>query len=161
MEDGHMTKKDLKYFMNSKEPEIVRALGPESFKDEDGNTLMFEIKVLTQKQIQDINDNYKEQTIATDKKGNPLISGNEVVWKTKKDNARATRHIIAEALQYPDLKDPELMAYYKCNDITEMPLNVFPKVDDFQHVNRIVMKALGFVPGMEDGDDEDLEAAKN
>lgn len=36
-------KKDLKYFMRSQEPEIVTAPGPESFKDEQGNVIQFEI----------------------------------------------------------------------------------------------------------------------
>ena len=40
-------KKDLKYFMRNTEPEIVTAPGPDSFKDEDGNVIQFEIKVLT------------------------------------------------------------------------------------------------------------------
>lgn len=115
-----MAKKDLKYFMRSTDPEIVTAPGPNSFKDEEGNVIQFEIKVLTQEEINKINDNYRRRNMATDKKGNPLIAMGEVVWKTEKDSARASRHMIAEALQYPNLKDSELMAYYKCNDISEI-----------------------------------------
>ena len=99
-----MAKKDLKYFMRSTEAEIVTAPGPESFKDEDGNVIPFEIKVLTQAEINQINDNYRKRSMATDKKGNPLIAMGEVVWKTEKDSAKASRHMIVEALQYPDLK---------------------------------------------------------
>lgn len=154
-----MAKKDLKYFMRSIDPEIVTAPGPNSFKDEEGNVIQFEIKVLTQEEINKINDNYRRRNMATDKKGNPLIAMGEVVWKTEKDSARASRHMIAEALQYPNLKDPELMAYYKCNDISEMPLKVFPKADEYQHVSRIVMQALGLASAV--NDDEDLDEAKN
>lgn len=154
-----MAKKDLKYFMRSTDPEIVTAPGPNSFKDEAGNVIQFEIKVLTQEEINKINDNYRRRNMATDKKGNPLIAMGEVVWKTEKDSARASRHMIAEALQYPNLKDPELMAYYKCNDISEMPLKVFPKADEYQHVSRIVMQALGLASAV--NDDEDLDEAKN
>ena len=32
-----------------------------------------------------------------------------------------------EALQYPNLKDPELMKHYNCADMTEMPLKVFSR----------------------------------
>ena len=67
--------------------------------------------------------------------------------------------MIAEALQYPNLKDSELMAYYKCNDISEMPLKVFPKADEYQHVSRIVMQALGLASAV--NDNEDLDEAKN
>lgn len=151
-------KKDLKYFMRSTEPEVITAPGPESFKDEEGNVIQFEIKVLTQEEINKINEAYRKRSMATDKKGNPLIAMGEVVWKTEKDSAKASRHLLVEALQYPNLKDPELMKYYGCVDVTDMPLKVFPKADEYQHVSRIVMQALGLASAI--NDDEELEAAK-
>lgn len=154
-----MAKKDLKYFMRNMEEETVTAPGPDSFRDENGKVIDFEIRVLSQETINKINDAYRRRSIATDKKGNPLIAMGEVVWKTEKDSAKASRHIIAEALQYPNLKDEELMSYYKCPDITEMPLKVFPKADEYQHVSRIVMQALGLMEPV--NDEEELEAAKN
>ena len=154
-----MAKKDLKFFMRSVEPEVVTAPGPDSFKDDEGNVINFEIKVLTQAEIQKINNMYRKRSMATDKKGNPLIAMGEVVWKTEKDSARAARHLIVEALQYPDLKDKDLMAHYGCVDVTEMPLLVFPKADEYSHVSRIVMSALGL--GGFATDEETLEAAKN
>ena len=152
-------KKDLKYFMRNTEPEIVTAPGPDSFKDEEGNVLQFEIRVLTQKQIEDINASYRHRSMATDKKGNPLIANGEIVWKTERDAARASRHLIAEALVYPDLKDKALMDYYKAVDITEMPRLVFSNPEEYQHVNRIVMEARGIISSA--SDDEELEEAKN
>ncbi|MCC8157307.1 MAG: hypothetical protein LIO54_08530 [Oscillospiraceae bacterium] len=154
-----MAKKDLKYFMRSTEDEIVTAPGPDSFRDEDGNVIQFEIKVLSQAEITKINNMYRRRGAATDKKGNPLIANGEIVWKTEKDNAKATRHMLVEALQYPDLKDKDLMDYYKCVDVTEMPLLVFPKADEYQHVLKIVMQALGLQSAV--GDEDDLEEAKN
>ena len=154
-----MAKKDLKYFMRNTTPEIVTAPGPDSFKDEDGNVIDFEIKVLSQADINKINDSYRKKSMATDKKGNALIAYGEVVWKTEKDSAKASRHIIVEALQYPNLKDPELMKYYSCVDVTDMPLLVFSKADEYAHVSRIVMQALGLTSTV--SDEEDLEAAKN
>ncbi len=154
-----MEKKNLKYFMRDTKDEIVTAPGPDSFKDENEKVIDFEIKVLSQETINKINEAYRKRSMATDKKGNPLIAMGEVVWKVKKDNARASRHIIAEALQYPNLKDPELMEYYNCADMTEMPLKVFSRADEYQHVSRIVMQALGL---METPDDSaELDAAKN
>lgn len=155
-----MSKKDLKYFMRNTEPEIVTAPGPDTFKDENGDVINFEIKVLTQAEIQKINDAYRNRKIATDKKGNPLISNGEVVWKTDRDYAKATRHIIVEALQYPDLKDKALMEHYKCVDVTEMPLLVFPRADEFQHVSRIVMSALG-IGDFQSDEEETINDAKN
>ncbi|MCD7891608.1 MAG: hypothetical protein LUG26_07685 [Ruminococcus sp.] len=154
-----MAKRDLKYFMRSTEAEVVTAPGPESFKDEDGNVIQFEIKKLTQEEISRINDNYRKHSMATDKKGNPLVANGEVIWKTEKDSARASRHMIVEALQYPDLKDPDLMKHYNCVDVTDMPLKVFSSADEYQHVSRIVMQALGLAATV--NDDEDLTDAKN
>lgn len=158
--------KDLKYFMREKKEEIITVPGPESFKDEKGNVIQFEVRVLDNATVQKINDNYRKRSIATDKKGQPYISNGEVVFKTEKDSARATRHIIAEALVYPNLKDEKLMEFYGCHDITEMPNLVFPTSEEFAHVSRIVFAALGIgtFPG-EDEDagnaDSDIEEAKN
>jgi len=152
-------KKDLKYFMRNTQTEIVTAPGPSSFKDENGKVIQFEIKVLSQEQINKINDAYRRKSMATDKKGNPLIAMGEVVWKTEKDSEKSVRHMIVEALQYPDLKNKELMDYYGCVDITDMPLKVFSKSNEYQHVLRIVMQALGL--SNEINDDDEIKAAKN
>lgn len=156
-----MAKKDLKYFMREHKEEIVTAPGPESFKDENGNVIELEIRVLDQATINKINDNYRKRSIALDSKGHPYISNGEVIFKTEKDSAKATRHILAEALVYPDLKDKELMDYYGCHDITEMPLLVFPKSEEYTHVLRVVFAALGLVDGDEESADNDVEDAKN
>ncbi len=145
--------------MRSLEPEIVTAPGLDSIRDDEGNVIPLEIKVLTQEEINRINDNYRKRSMATDKKGNPLIAMGEVVWKIEKDNARASRHIIVEALVFPNLKDPELMKYYGCVDVTDMPLKVFPRSDEYQHVSQMVMQALGLASAV--NDDKELEAAKN
>ena len=153
------TKKDLKYFMRSKEPEIGTAPGPDSFVDEDGKVIDFEIRVLTQEEINTINNNYRKSSMATDKKCNPIVATGEVIWKTEKDSAKATRHLVVEALQYPNLKDKDLMEYYGCVDVTDMPLKVFSKADEYQHVLRIVMQALGLASPV--NETEDIDAAKN
>lgn len=152
-------KKSLKYFMRSREPEIVTVPGLESIRDENGNVIQLEVEVLTQERINQINDAYRKRSMATDKKQNPLIAMGEVVWKVEKDSARAARHIIAEALKYPDLQSKELMDYYGCVDITEMPLKVFPRSDEYQHVSRVVFQALGLSAAADD--EEELDAAKN
>jgi hypothetical protein len=151
--------KDLKYFMREQGEETVTVPGPETIKDENGDVLMLEIRILSNTEIQKINDSYRKRSIATDKKGNPLIAMGEIVWKTEKDNSRAVRHIIADALVYPDLKDKALMDFYKCVDITEMPRLVFPRSDEFAHVQRTVFTALGLIEGA--SDNETIEAAKN
>lgn len=154
-----MAKKDLKYFMRNTTPEVVTVPGPSSFKDENGEVLQFEIKKLTQEEINRINDNYRRRSMATDKKGNPLVANGEVIWKTERDTAKASRHMLVEALQYPDLKDPELMKYYGCVDVTDMPLKVFSTADEYQCVSRIVMQALGLMEAA--SEEEDLADAKN
>lgn len=153
-----MAKKDLKYFMRSSEPEIVTVPGPETIKDEDGNVVNLEIRVLSQSEIMQINKNYRNRSIATDKKGQPFIANGEVVYKTEKDNEKASRHLIAEALVYPNLKDKALMDFYKCVDITDMPL-AFPRADEYAHVSRAVMTALGLMDSV--SEDKEIDDAKN
>ena len=148
-------KKNLKYFMREHKEEIITVPGPASITDENGKVIDLEIKVLNQETIQRINDNYRKRTMATDKKGNVIINNGEVAWKIEKDSAKATRHIIAEALVYPNLKDKELMDFYGCHDITEMPLKVFPKTEEYEHIIRVVFTALGI--GAFDTDEEDDE----
>lgn len=152
-------KKSLSYFMREVKEEIITKPGPASFKDENGDIVNFEIKVLSQEDITRISDMYKSRTIALDKNGHPYTNGNEVVYKTSNDSAKAFRHIIAEALVYPNLKDKDLMEYYNCVDITDMPMRVFSKSDEYTYVQRMVLSALGMT---DDGDNsDDVEEAKN
>lgn len=151
--------KNLKFFMRPQQEEVVTFAAPESFKDDDGNVIEFEVKVLSQQEIDKINAIYRKRSIATDKKGNPLVNGGEVVWKTERDNSRALRHIIVAALQYPKLDDKELMSYYKCVDVTDMPLLVFRNHDEYDYVTKRVMQALGMMEAPDDA--HTLEEAKN
>lgn len=155
-----MANKSLSYFMRKPTNAVITVPGPASFKDEDGKVIQFQVRELTQTRIKQLYDAYTRRSIATDKKGNTLISNGEVVWKTEKDNDRALRHVVVEALAYPDLKDPELMEFYECDDITDMPLAVFSKPGEFAYVTDIVMKAIGLREDAET-DEEELNAAKN
>lgn len=151
--------KDLKYFMRDQKDEIVTAPAPDSFKDEEGNVIDLEIRVLSQAEIRRINESYRKRSIATDKRGQPYIYNGEVAYKTERDNDKATRHIIVEALVYPNLKDKDLMDFYNCVDVTEMPLLVFRNADEYAHVSRAVLTALGIIS--EPDDDSAVEDAKN
>lgn len=154
-----MAKRDLKYFMRDREDQVITVPGPDTFTDENGNVLDLEIRVLSNAEIQKINNNYRKRSIATDKKGQPYIANGEVVFKVEKDSAKAARHIIAEALVYPDLKDKALMDFYHCTDITEMPELVFSHADEYAHVTRAVFTALGLIDGVPD--DEVIGEVKN
>ena len=154
-------KKNLSYFMKEIKEEIVTAPAPKSFKDENGRALEMEIKVLSNERIRKIQDNYRKRSIALDSKGSPYISGGEVVFKTEYDANRALRHIMAEALVYPDLKSQEMMDFYKCYDISEMPLKVFQNNSDYDYVFRTVMKTIGLIVDDNQSEDDDLKQAKN
>jgi hypothetical protein len=157
-------KRDLRAFMreSAKTEETIAAPGPDTILGEDGQPVMLEIKVLSGETIQKINDRYRNKAIATDKKGQPYIANGEVAFRVERDNVKASQHIIAEALVYPDLKDPELMAFFNCSSIAEMPLKVFPRADEYAHVSRAVMVALGLAsePSQEEKD-KALDEAKN
>lgn len=158
-----MANKTLKYFMReeAKQEAIVKVPGPDTIRDENGKIVDFEIKVLSNEKIVKINEMYKSRTPARDKKGNYIIQNGELIFRSEKDNAKAARHIMVEALVYPDLKDPELMQFYKCNDITEMPFKVFPTGTEYAYVSKKVMEVLGMIDPAETKDEKDLEDAKN
>ena len=121
-----MANKNLKYFMKeeSRQEQIFQVPAPARFKDEKGEVVQMEIRKLHNDAIDRINAMYKSRTPMKDKKGNYIVQNGEVVFRTEKDNVKATRHIIVEALVYPDLKDPELMKYYDCVDITDIGFSV-------------------------------------
>lgn len=156
-------KKNLSYFMKEIKEETVNAPAPKSFKDENGNVLEMEIKKLSHERIRKIQDNYRKRSVYLDKKGNPFISGGEVVMESDYDVNKALRHIMVEALVYPDLKSHEMMDFYKCYDITEMPFKVFQTYSDYDYVFNTVMKTLGIMTDdNENESDESLvKQAKN
>ena len=157
-----MSQRNLKFFMREEKEEIVKMPAPKSFVDDKGQPIDLEIKVLNHTRIQDIFSKYRTRSIATNEQKSPYLSPNgEVVFKTERDSARAVRHIIAEALVYPPLQDSELMKFYNCVDITEMPTKVFSKSDEYTHVNKMVMQALGLGPEQAQTDAALIEEAKN
>lgn len=155
------TKRDLKFFMREQTEEVVKVPGPESMKDDDGNVIMLEVRILSNERIQQLNEKYRDRKMATDKRGNPIVYNGEIVHDVKKDSAKASRHIMVEALAYPNLGDPELMKFYNCVDVTEMPFKVFSRADEYAHVNRAVMAVLGLGPALSDEEEKLLEEAKN
>ena len=159
------TKKSLKYFMRpeAKVEQIVTAPGPDTIKGEDGKPITLEIKVLHNDRIHKIHEAYRTRKMAVDKKGNPIVANGEVVYRVDRDITRATRHIIAEALVYPDLRDKELQDYFNCYDMVDMLEKVFPSTDEFNHVTRVVLAALGLGQDVngEDDDNKLIDDAKN
>ena len=157
-----MANKNLKYFMReeSKQEQIFQVPAPARFVDEKGEVVQMEIKKLHNDAIARINDMYKSRTPMKDKNGNYIVQNGEVVFRTEKDSVKATRHIIAEALVYPDLKDPELMKFYDCVDTTDMLLKVFPDNDEYGYVSRKVLEILGLIDAAENNERE-VKDAKN
>lgn len=158
-----MDSKSLSYFMREelKTEEIVTVPGLDSIKDEHGKAVPFEIKRLTREHIDDIYDHYKQEVVAIDKKTRkPYVVDNRVVMQEKKDYARAFRHVMVEALVYPNLKDEKLMEYYDCVDVTEMPRKVFSS-SEFNEVAKKLNDVLGLAGSDEDSEmEDDLDNAK-
>ncbi len=157
-----MANKNLKYFMReeSKQEQIFQVPAPPRFVDEKGEVVQMEIKKLHNDAIARINDLYKSRTPMKDRKGNYIVQNGEAVFMTEKNSVKATRHIIVEALVYPDLKDPDLMNFYGCVDITDMPLKVFPDNEEYGYVSRKILEILGLMDAAENNEQE-VEDAKN
>lgn len=157
-----MKNKNLSYFMREelKNEDIVEIPGPESILDENGNPVLFQIKRLRRERVDKIYDRYRTLKPALDKNKKPYVVDGKMVMMEEKDYAKALRHVMAEALVYPDLRDEELMKFYDCIDVTEMPVKIFTQKEYSE-----VIKMLNHVLGIDDEDEEeqkdDLESAKN
>lgn len=154
--------KNLSYFMREelKNEEIVEMAGPDSIKDENGNPVVFQIKRLRRERVDKIYAHYRTLKPALDKNKKPYVVDGKMVMKEEKDYTKALRHVMAEALVYPNLRDEKLMKFYDCIDVTEMPVKVFTQKEYGE-----VIKMINHVLRIDDEDEEeqkdDLESAKN
>lgn len=160
-----MANKSLKYFMRKEmvEEQVVEVPGPATITDEKGEPVILSIKRINRARIDKIYDMYKSTSVAMDKKTKkPYISDGKIVMKETKDYNKALRHIVTEALVYPDLHDEEMMNFYNCVDVTEMPRVMFTS-DEYMDIVEKVQKVLGLISDEAEGeeDEEDLEEAKN
>lgn len=158
-----MADKSLAYFMRdtSKTIKEVTIPGVESIKDDKGNIIDLKVKILTQKQIEDIYDKYRTRSIVKDKKGNPLVNRGQVVVDVQTDSNTALRRILVEAITYPNMKDKELMAFYDCHNYADMPTLVFPDPKEYQQVQNAVLGVLGILDVDEESSEDEIEDAKN
>lgn len=155
-----MAGSNLKFFMleELKKDEIVEVPGTDTFKDESGKIIPFQIKVLDTDTINRIRNAYRTRKMAVDKKGKPIIANGEIVFTTEYDAEAANDKIMAEAFVFPDMHDKALMEFYGCYDVTEMPRKLFRKPADYTHASKMVAQALGLI---DKDDDELIEEAKN
>lgn len=158
-----MADKSLAYFMRdtSKTIKEVTIPGVESIKDDKGNIIDLKVKILTQKQIEDIYDKYRTRSIVKDKKGNPLVNRGQVVVDVQTDSNTALRRILVEAITYPNMKDKELMAFYDCHNYADMPTLVFPDPKEYQQVQNAVLGVLGILDVEDESSEDEIEDAKN
>ena len=158
-----MADKSLAYFMRdtSKTIKEVTIPGVESIKDDKGNIIDLKVKILTQKQIEDIYDKYRTRSIVKDKKGNPLVNRGQVVVDVQTDSNTALRRILVEAITYPNMKDKELMAFYDCHNYADMPTLVFPDPKEYQQVQNSVLGVLGILDVEDESSEDEIEDAKN
>lgn len=154
---------NMKYFMREelKNDEVVEVPGIDTFKDENGENIPFKIKVLGIEDVNKIRKNYTSRRIAVDDKGKRVLDkSRNPIFTEDVDNEAATARIIVEALECPNLKDPELMKFYGVNDVMEMPYKLFKNAKDYTYVSTTVVEVLG-LGEQEVSDDELVNEAKN
>lgn len=142
----------LSFFMKEelKNDEIIEIPGVDTFKDENGKIIPFKIRYLSTKEIADIRKYYTNKKIAMDKKGKPIIVNGEIVYQTDSDWESATDRLIVESFVYPNLKDPDLMQFYDCVDVCDMPRKIFKKPADYSYVSEKVMEIIGIIDSTDD-----------
>lgn len=155
--------KSLSYFMKGKihaEEIVVRPM-PDSYTDENGKVLDMEIRTIPRKELLKIERMYKTRKTVFDKSGRPLLDNGTVVYEEMDDVDKRLNAIITEALVYPNLKDPELMASHGCVAYDEMVDCIFPTMADFKHVLDSVLEVVGLKKGTESTAEQEIEDAKN
>jgi len=157
---------DLKFFMREDllQDQVVEVPGIDTFKDpETGEAIPLKIRALGTEEINDIRKAYTKNRIVIDEKGKRVFDrGGKPVLESETDNVRATNRMIVDALVFPNLHDPDLMKFYKCVDVVDMPFKVFKKPKDYNYVSNAVTKLAG-VDNSEDevAGDELVDEAKN
>lgn len=156
-----MAEKSLSYFMreSAKQQEIVEIPGVASIKDEKGNIVPFKVKILNNKEINEIYDKYRTKTIAVDKKGNPIVKNGQVVFKVDADANTALRRVLVEALVYPDLHNQALIDFYDCIDLSDMLLKVLPNPKEYEQIQDSIMIILGLKD--DPAEEDEVKEAKN
>ncbi len=154
-----MADSNLKRFMR---PEMKADEAFEvKIKDKDGKDMMIKIRRLPRKIVNEIRDAYTTKEIAYDKKGNPIFRGQRLVMTESRDEEKYLRHLLCEALVIPKLNDPELMEFFGCVDMTDMPDVVFTQPELIQVINEYTRIANYEPMGEEDVDAELVNEAKN
>lgn len=140
-----------------KENPIVEIPGIDTFKDENGVPIPFKIRMITTSDLERIRKGCKVRRIAKDTKGKPIFNGGVVQYSEEYDGNAMGKHMIEEAMVFPDLHDKELLAYYEVNTAVELIDKLFRKLDDFTYV----LNKIQEISGISDDGDEIIEEAKN
>lgn len=160
---------DLSYFMDNVKPEQVEYPAPKRFKDKDGNRINLIFRILSEEEMREIRKHHKKRKIVTDPKTKkPYIVNGSVAMDETYDSTEAMMEMLVESLVYPNLKDQELMKFYKCLDAIKMPLKVFRTADELLYVFSAFDEIHGFGDKGQDSDKDsgkdsnlDIEKAKN
>lgn len=160
-----MSEINLKFFMveSLNEDEIVEVPGINTFKDDKGKPVPFQIKKLGVKRLNDIRKGCKVKKLLKNGKGKQMFNNlGEPMFETDYNSDEATAKIIVESLVFPYLADKELMEFYKCVDVLNMPMKLFKEPNDFKYVSEQVLLVNGITSEDEEEQEEKLiEEAKN
>ncbi len=157
---------DLKFFMREDllEDQVVEVPGIDTFKDPETRAVIpLKIRALGTEEINNIRKLYTKNRIVIDEKGKRVFDrGGKPVLESETDNVRATNRMIVDALVFPDLHDTELMKFYKCVDVLDMPFKVFKRPKDYSYVSNAVSELAGVNTSDDESTDDDLvDEAKN
>lgn len=152
--------KSLSVWMRKRETEeVVEVFAPETFTDENGERARMKVKRLSTAENNRIYERYHYDKIATDENGSPIIRNNHIVKDRVDDNDGNFDRIIVEALVEPNLKSEEMLEYYGCTNVMEMPKKVFPSAKEYNYVRDVCLDLAGTVSGEES--EYIIEEAKN
>lgn len=146
-----MANASIKAFMRAKakEEEVVSVLAPESFVDENGERMLMKVKRLSTKHVNDIYGDFNYTVPAKNEKGELIIRNNRVVKDFYSDSEGQINRMIVDAVVFPDLHDSELMAFYGCVNVMDMPHAVFASKDEYEYIRDVVLSLASTLSGEE------------
>ncbi len=161
-----MSTKDLKFFMKEelKTDEVKEVPGLKTFCDDKGNPIPIQIRALDMEKISEIRKNYTVTKLVVDERGKRIFDkSGKPIYDKDMDNLALTNRLIVEAVIFPPLKDEELMNFYDCKSVTDMPMRVFKRNEDYAYVSQQVLEVCGLSDSEGEilSDDELINEAKN
>lgn len=149
----------IKDFMRKElnEEQRIQIPGVKTFSDAEGNPIPITIRLITTSDLKQIRKACHIRKPAKDNKGKLVFQGGQLQYDDQYDGNAISDEMIVQALVFPNMRDKELLDFYKCNSSVELVHKMFWRLDEYTYLIEKIQEASG----IDAGDDEIIDEAKN